>query len=315
MGFKPKGSGNAPSSDYSGEPRNFPVPKAGNRKARVSLIVDLGTQKREDYVDPVTKESKAQRPCHQIAVFADLTADVVDYGGSIGKQPYRLLLNKSFKGEITGINFYASAPKDADGNTIEGKPWGLHVQNAVSKVCKAVGHPEWADEKRGIGIDIEPMLNAAFLAEVTIKETPAKGDKKDKDGNPIVYKNVSYRGASALPMEEDEDGNETGPIKVPPLKSPAKMIGFDDATEDDIKWLRADIRKKIKLAEDYAGSAMQKAIEAYEAKLGKGSDDSGEQEEAAAPAPAPTPAPAKKTPKAKPAPVPMDDMDDDSVPF
>jgi hypothetical protein len=45
MAFKPKNSGKEPSGDF--EPRNLPTPKAGSRKARVSLIIDLGTQDRD----------------------------------------------------------------------------------------------------------------------------------------------------------------------------------------------------------------------------------------------------------------------------
>ena len=69
--------------------------KAGSRKARISLIVDLESKNREDFEEKKTGEKRPQKPCQQIAVFADLVADTVDYEREIGKQHYRLLLNKS----------------------------------------------------------------------------------------------------------------------------------------------------------------------------------------------------------------------------
>ena len=101
--FKPKNA-NAPSTGGDGLPRNFPTPKAGSRRARVSLIVDLGTQEREPF-NAGKPDEKPQKPCQQVAVFADLVADTVDYGGDIGKAHYRLMLNGSFGGVLKGINF------------------------------------------------------------------------------------------------------------------------------------------------------------------------------------------------------------------
>ena len=108
---KPAGfSGNGGSG--SGEPRNYPVPKGGSRPARVSLIIDIGTQIRDDSYktadgkmcnfDTAGAIATAQKPAKQVVVFADLVNDVVDYGNEIGKQQYRLLLNGSFSGVLKG---------------------------------------------------------------------------------------------------------------------------------------------------------------------------------------------------------------------
>src|SRR5438477_4746932 len=127
MAFKPKSNGNGGGNF---EQRNFPTPKSGARRARLSLIVDLGTQERDDVWEKdgkLVKEgtegavAKPQKPAHQIAVFADLVNDVVDYGGDIGEAQYRLMLNKGFKGEIQGVNFNKVPPMDAKGNLMEGK--------------------------------------------------------------------------------------------------------------------------------------------------------------------------------------------------
>ena len=183
MAFKPKQKNTTTTSTF--EPRNFPVPKGGARKARVSLIVDLGTQIREPYEDQDGKRVEP-KPCQQVAVFADLVADTVDYGGEIGKQHYRLMLNKSFAGVVQGINFAFVPPKDAKGNLLEGKPWTLHPANLLTKLAKAVGKPEVATTG-----DIEQLLGEAFIAEVEVNESEDKNGKKDNDGNIIVYRNVN----------------------------------------------------------------------------------------------------------------------------
>lgn len=320
MSFKVKGAGQARGGDF--EPRITVVPKAGARKARVSLIVDLGIQKREDFEDETTKETRQQKPCPQVAVFVDLVNDVVDYGGKIGKAQYRLMVNKTFGGEITGINFVTTPPKDAKGNRIDGKPWGFHPRNRLTELCKATGRPEIAIEEGPSGTDIEQLLGLPLIADVEVKETSPEG-KKDKDGNQIVYKNVNFKGASKVPMQDsdelDADGNAVEvPAPVADLKIAPRLIGFDTATKEDIQYIRLGLRKMIKLAENYAGSAMQTAIEAYEAENGSAaaSDDAGEPESQAEPKSKVTPAKPKATPAPK-KPVEkagFEDMDDD-VPF
>lgn len=295
MAFKPANA-NRPQGDF--EPRNLPTPRAGSRKARVSLIIDLGVQEREDFEDPTTGEVKPQKPCQQLAVFADLVADTVDYGGDIGKQHYRLLINKSFAGKVTGINFTATAPKDAKGKLIEGKPWGWHPANALSKIAKAINKPELIET-----MDAEELLDVPFMAQVEVKETEAK-DKKDKDGNPIVYKNVNFKGAAPVPLDDDDN-----PLPVAELNVTAKCITFDNATKEDIQFIRAGLRKQIKLANNYAGSQMQEAIEAWEAE--NASQDGDAEKPAEEKKPAAKPA---TKPKATPKPVPIEDMEDD-VPF
>jgi hypothetical protein len=293
MAFKPKNSNITRNDNF--EPRNYPVPKAGSRKARVSLIVDLGTQEREDFEDEKTGEVKPQKPCHQVAVFADLVADKVDYGGDIGEQHYRLCLNKTFSGELVGVNFTATPPKDNKGNTIAGKPWGFHPQNLLTKLAKAVGKPEVVET-----MDIEELLDMPFMATVEVKEKDS--EKEDKDGNPIIYRNVNYKGASEVPEVEDDDGNSK-PMAVAKLAQKARLVTFDNATVEDIKFLRQNIRNKIKLAKDYAGSNIEKAIQEFEAEqASKPADEPKEQDK-------PKTASSKKT---KP---PVEDIDESESPF
>lgn len=179
MAFKPKNTGGQ-RSDGDFEPRNLPTPRAGLRKARLSLIIDLGTQNREDFEeDDGTK--KPQKPCQQVVAFADLVNDVVDYGGKIGKQQYRMLLNKSFQGVPVGINFTTVPPKDGDGNIVKGKPWSLHPANLLTKIAKAVDKEEVIYDVRGKAesLDISLLLDQPFMANVEVKKTPHKEGKKD----------------------------------------------------------------------------------------------------------------------------------------
>jgi ribosomal protein L12E/L44/L45/RPP1/RPP2 len=81
---------------------------------------------------------------------------------------------------------------------------------------------------------------------------------------------------------------------------------------DDIKFLRKKLIEMIKLANDYSGSQMEKAIKAFEAKQGAAKaaepEDDGD-----VPEPAPKPAAKAAKPKAKPDPV--EDDDDSNSPF
>ncbi len=310
MAFKPRGQreGSGNSGEYV--QRNYPVPNKGPRRARVSLIVDLGVQEREDF-DIGKPTQKPQKPAPMVAIFADLVNDTVDYGGEIGKAHYRLLLNGTFKGVLKGIPFQPTPPKDGDGNTIKGKQWGLHDNSLITKLAKAVEKPEVQYD-----MDLEALLGLQFMADVDVNEV-ASG-KDDADGNEIIYKNVNFKSsAKVAPVlkstgEQDEDGNDIEVEEMPvfnKLKMEPMCITFDNATAESVQFIRANIIKQIKQAQDYAGSNMQKAIEAFEASKGDSSEDSKPAEGKTAPAKAKAaPKPAKEK-----APVEQDPNDD--VPF
>lgn len=267
MAFKPVVTQSSTPREY--EQRNYPTPKAGSRPARVSLIVDLGVQKREPFEDPKTKETKPQDPCHQVAVFADLTKDVVDYGGDIGMQQYRLLLNKTFMGVPQGINFFTTSPKDADGNVLKNKPWGLHPASLLTKLFKVVGLEDKVYEPSPrAGVDIEPLLGQAFMADVEVKKTTSK-DKTGTDGKPLEYTNVNFK--AAAPVPED--------YPIPELTATPKIISFTDATPEDVQLIRAGLLKIIKQAINYPGSQMQKAVEAWEANKPAKNEQTPKEEE------------------------------------
>jgi hypothetical protein len=272
MAFKPQKQAGSGSVEREFGP--MPVPKAGPRKARVSLIVDLGIQEREPF-DDGKGNVKEQKPCQQVAVFVDLVNDVVDYGGNIGKKQYRLMLNRSFAGDVQGINFVAGAPRDADGELIPNKPWGFHPASLLTKLCAAVGRKDVAiDERKEDSLNIKALLGLPLQVNIEVKETEDKNGKKDKDGNVIVYKNVNNKGLFPVPLDDDDN-----PQEVKALETKALCISFDDANVEDIVFIRPALRKMIKQAKNYAGSAMQAAIEAFEATHGLSEGEGSQDEE------------------------------------
>ena len=307
MAFKPMTQASRSSTTPRDPNAVFPTPKAGSRRARISLIVDLGVQPRETLykvgdkvVPPETPGAVEvkQKSCQQVAVFADLVNDVVDYGGEIGKQQYRMMLNKTHMREVVGINFTASPPIDPKTNKIQqNKPWGFHPSSLLTKLAKATGLDHVITS-----MDVDELLNAQFMADIEIKKTEDKNGKVDANGDPVVYTNVNFKGASRVPTDEDDNQ-----IEVAALRVPAKSVTFDTATKEDIKTLRRSLRDKIKLAENYAGSQMQKAIEAYEAEREETPTEESKSE--AKPA-----APAAKS-VVKKAKVVLEDDDSEDIPF
>lgn len=256
MSFKPK-TGNKSNAVKRDPSLKYPSPKAGNRPARVSLIVDLGNQNRPDYEDPQTGEVRPQKPADQIAIFLDLTSDVVDYGGELGMKPYRLMLNKSFNGDITGINFGIGPIRDAQGTVMKDKPWNYHPMSVITKLAKATKTQAILDGKN---LDLEQLLNKPLMATVEVKQTEDKNGKIDEStGKVRVYENVNFRGVSEVP--EMPDGSL---FPVPECDLAPRAITFDNATAADVAIIRRDVIAKIKQANNYRGSQMEKAIAEFE---------------------------------------------------
>lgn len=245
MAFKP--ANNKPAGAGSFNPENYKqvVPEAGNQSARVSLIVDLGIQNQEPAKQP-DGSFKDRKPCQQVAVFVDLVDQIVDYGGDIGETQYRLMVNQTWSGKIKGINFTASRPTDAEGNTVPGKIWTFHTNNLLSKIAKAAGVDNILGVNEEDNMDIEQLLNKPFMADVEVRQTESQ--KVDDKGNPIVYTNVNFKAASKLPIVKKQV------IDVDELRSPALLITFDNVTPETAKLVRNNIKKMIQQATNYAGS-------------------------------------------------------------
>ena len=284
MSFKPQGQNNADSFESTGPKIDFNAlnaqVKGGSRPARVSLIVDLGVQEREefneDYDAKKAKHVKAladktgylpaiedgknqqinimQKDQPQIAVFADLVNDVVDYGEEIGKMPYRLMLNGSFGGNIQGIGFAGSYAFDKEGNIQKEKGFTFHATSKLTKLAKATGQNQIIAGSGNDNMDVSQLLTQKFMAQV---------DKTEKDDGAKVY--LNYKGCSETPMVPDAEGNEV-PYPVKALVAEAKCITFDNMTEADKVFLRGNIIKMIKGAKNYQGSQMEKVLDAGKPK-------------------------------------------------
>jgi len=320
MSFKPKNSNNNQSASNPNIPKidwsalNKGV-KGGSRPARVSLIVDLGDQEREpatqDYnpnsvkhIEALAKDSwvttvngkeilnTPRKAVQQVAVLADLMNDVVDYGGTIGKQPYRVLLNPSFKGEVRGVDLTGCYSYDDSGNRLQDKPFTFHAQSLLTKLAKATKQLSIIDGGDD-NMDVSLLCGQSFMAQIAVTES---GEN--------TY--VNYKGCAEVPMIPDDDGNEA-PMKVKPLVTEARVITFDSVTEDDAKYLRGDLVKKIKQALNYQGSKMQAVIE--------NKISTAPAEPSKAPASTPVAPKAKAVPKAAEAVVGNGVDFDDDIPF
>lgn len=276
MSFKPKsnstGNGEGFSVDYNAI--NSQV-KGGSRPARISLIVDLGKQEREDFTEEykpeLPKHSKAlgdgtgriekvdgkehifiaQKPVEQIAVFADLTSDVVDYGENLGKQPYRLVINKSYQGNLHGIGFNGCYSFDKNGNILKDKGFTFHSSSPLTKLAKATKQDQIISGSGDDNMDIAQLLGKPFMASV---------DKQERNDNTYI----NYKGCSEVPLvpsDPTDPDSEEVPLNVKKLKLEPLCITFDDVTEETAKFIRGDIRKKIKQALNYEGSKMQEIFE------------------------------------------------------
>lgn len=260
----------------SGEKKVYPSLRGGESgswslPARISLIVDLGTQSRpdfqEEYDETKEKHTKAlardnnpatletvdgkeminlpQAPVRQVVFFADLVTEMMDYGEDIGEKPYRIMLNKSFMGEIQGTPLTIGQARDNNGKVIKDSPKTFNSRSLVAKLGKACGVNFVKN-----GNDIRPLAGKAFAATV---ENTVKGD--------ACYTNFK----SASPMMEG--------IEVPPLAEDCMLITFEDATADQMKFLWKNVRAAIKTSSDFEGSQIQKAMKEADEAFANGGED------------------------------------------
>jgi len=261
MAFKPK-------SNYKGndEDRKYPVPSNdGLQFARVSQIVDMGTQPQPNsefeyepekpehiaaladgtgsltipaYGDLKGKQciSLPRKPVDSVAVFVDLVEETVDYGGEIGEKHYRIMLNKKYMGDVHPIPFKATKPKT------DGAKWTFSPRSMLSLLAVACNTQEvigkGTDDEN---MDISLLLNKPLQVNVEIVTT-------EKNGK--TFTNVNNKGLSPIRKTD----------VVPELITPARLITFDDATAEDVKFIRKDLRERIEQAINFKGSNMEKAF-------------------------------------------------------
>jgi len=276
MSFKPQGqAGNttiASKVDYGAINKAV---RGGSRPARISLIVDLGVQQRPDFEEEYDankpKHIKAlaeqgatvvedggkqvikipQSPNPQIAVFGDLTHDVVNYGEDIGQKPYRFMLNKSYMGELHGIVFNGCYSFDKNGQILKDKGFTFHSGSPLTKLAKATKQIQIISGSGKDNMDVSQLLGQAFMAQM---------DKQERGDN--IY--INYKGCAEVPMVStdptDPDAEEIlMPVKE--LPDAPKCITFDNVTPDDVKFLWGNVIKKIRQADNFEGSKMQEVLD------------------------------------------------------
>lgn len=176
----------------------------------------------------------------EVAIFADLVDNVVDYGDDIGKKPYRIGLNKTWKGELKGFSLKVVPPQNGS------KIWTFAGNSMLTKLASAtkqetVTNGTKSEDLNNIGL----LLGKSIMVDV----------KKNEDGD-NTYVNV--KGISSVPkgIEKSIDYELVTPVG----------ITFESATVEDLlkAQLRGNIIKKIKSANNFKGSSIQQALIEFE---------------------------------------------------
>ncbi len=280
--LKPKGQqsssfSDAPKVDYNAINEQV---EADNQPAIISLIVDLGVHTPPENVSDKNEtefdtEEEAQaylkriveikgekdaakfkitqvggkfvingsiyqpKDGQEIAIFADLVDNVVDYGDEIGKKPYRIGLNKTWKGELKGFSLKAVPPQNGNVWTFAGTSMLTKLANATKETAVIDGSD--ANKLNDVGC----FLGKSIMADIQKSEV---GEN--------TYVNLKGIGSVPKAIEKGIDYSLVTPVG----------ISFDTATVEDLKaaCLRGNILKKIKSANNYAGSQIEKAIKELE---------------------------------------------------
>lgn len=206
-------------------------------------------------------EYGGEREYQELAIFADLTENPVDYGETIGVKPFRVLLNRRWMQEINGFQLKKSPPAK------KGDPWTVKGNTKLAELATATGHKDLLE------VDLEDADWSEMLGEAFNLAIEKSGDEGQylNIGKCVSVKRKKNKATGKIEVEEVED-----------LEHEAVLITFEDVTVEDLELahIRGDIIKKIKTATDYKGSQMQKAIEEFEARQkAKGSDKKAKEDD------------------------------------
>lgn len=180
------------------------------------------------------------KPRQEIAVFADLVDNIVNYGGEIGDKPYRALLNKTWKGEVRGLGLSVVPPQG------KGGVWTFAPNSMLTELAKVTKQKQITD-----GSDKAALNNIGLILGKSLMVDMVKNVDGEK-----VYVNVQGIGTVPNALEKTIDYSLVNPVGV----------SFDTVTVEILKeaQLRGNIIKKIKSADNYVGSKMEKAIKELE---------------------------------------------------
>jgi hypothetical protein len=248
------------------------VPDAGTDVGIVSLIVELG---KHDVQPKFAKDSKNKQEFEEdgspkiiwpntkypskglAALYFDLANQTHDYGGDTGEQLIRLPFHSVSRGMSEGISTEAVAPRDLEGNRLK-RPWMYHSNSKWAKLAAATTFEDGTTVASRMCNpfydnpdlnEVRLLLGKACLINVEVK---VSGE----------YTNVSVKNPTAFPKKYP---------KPDALPVPALIIEFED---DDLLKNKAELGGKCKLdfvrvadlrriviANDYPGKAIQKAIQ------------------------------------------------------
>lgn len=276
MAFAPK---NSNKGNDSGERKEYVpiVPEDGLQAVQVGLLVYLGehkklpkfakdsNQKREKEDDGITdkvlwpKEGKDLE--QRVGVYVDLLTQEHNFGDEIGVKNIRLPLHQVSRGMSEGVNFTTVAPRTPDGDYIKGRPWllastsnlykiaGVTQIDKETKVSDVIFKAEYKNKDLN---NIDLLLGKPFMFNVEVKKE-VKGEN--------TYVNTKLK--SPVPLMKG--------MSVPAALTPAISVNFEDTdllTEREdlggvakVDLLRVADLRRIVLAVDYPGTAMQAAIQ------------------------------------------------------
>lgn len=214
-------------------------------KTKVLELEDDGTWSvvEEDAEFVVTcNEFGGEREYQELAIFADLTENPVDYGGDIGTKAFRVMINRRWMGDIKGFQLKKSAPTTKDG------VWNVKGNTKLAELATATGC------KHLLEVDLEDADWSEMLGQ-------GLNIGIEKSGDDLQYLEVG----TCVGLKKRKGQLE----EVDELEQDPILITFDDCTVEDLEaaHIRSDVIKKIKSATDYAGSQIEKAIKEYEKRL------------------------------------------------
>lgn len=242
----------------------------------ISSIIDLGIQERDDiivdYSEQDAKRAGAeefddkgkrklripQKPKQQIAMTVDFPQILVDkgqfFGSNDGPLPLRILLNGEFgfrDGAGVWVPIVAKPYTLSESRNDDGS-WSIQPQNNLYKLAEAC---DLLDEKGNFSKEnVGDLLGkvAQFSIRVYLRQS---GDRS------YLTEEIKLAGPVAEGVSiPDFDESLLGGVN---------FTGGNDPK--DIKNLRKCVRNSIKRAKNYAGSGIQKEIEALEASFGQSS--------------------------------------------
>lgn len=189
----------------------------------------------------VNAQVRQSKDRQEVAIFADLVDAIVDYGSEIGQKPYRVLLNKSYKGDIRGLGLTQVPPIK------QGGVWTFPPASLLTELATVTKQTVMIDgtDKTKLN-DVGLLLGQALMVDV----------KADPSESGSVFVNVKGVGSVPSMLEKHIDYSLVSPVG----------ITFENATAELLRaaGIRGSVIKKIKAANNYKDSNMEKAIKAFE---------------------------------------------------